>query len=128
MHVRNRTNWKRIIHRAVQFRRKLLQISPLRLTNTIVHCASRVIVFHAMIIYFHALFLSPISEVTLPLFSLPKSTSPNPLLDVMLFTSSQRSSIPDYRSSFYRCNRAAFTRKIQRAPEFAYNIPSFSHL
>lgn len=76
MHARNRIGNALFI---VQYsRRELLRISPLRLTNTIVHCAPRVIVFHALIIYFHALFLSPISEVTLPPFSLPKSTSPNP--------------------------------------------------
>lgn len=55
-------------------RHELLRISPLQLTKTIVYCVSRVIVFNASIIYFRALSLSPIFEVTLLLLA-PKIDS-----------------------------------------------------
>lgn len=84
-------------------RRELLRISPLQLTKTNVYCASRVIVFNASIIYFHALFLSPIPEVTVLLSHCRNQPSPTPPFAVMPFASSQHSPIPDYRSSFYRC-------------------------
>lgn len=113
---------------------KLLRISPLQLTRTIVYCASRIIVFPTLStvyisVHYSFRHFSLLSRVTIFLFSLFKISSfqfPSPVTPFNHAPNPPQSL--GYRGRPYRCRSCSICwANITSFPKLAYNVPSFSN-